>query len=98
MEPNITQEQLLDLLEVDYENAGMGRVKIVCPFHDDTHPSMLIYPDYTEACHCFACDETCSWPWLLAKVRGCSFPEACRMLQFPDGNYGNGETRRPNSY
>lgn len=93
MEHSIAQEDLLNLLGVDYENAGMGRVKVVCPFHEDTHPSMLIYPDYTDACHCFACGETCSWPWLLAAVRGVSFPEACRMLQFPEGDYGDGSMK-----
>lgn len=83
----IDRDDFLNLLGVDYEKTGK-LVKIICPFHDDTHPSLNIYPDIDRSSHCFACGETYSWPWILAKVRGIPFPEACRMLELPDGEYG----------
>lgn len=89
----IDQDQFIDLLGVDWEKDSSGCVKICCPFHDDTHPSLKIYPEMGRACHCYVCGQTWSWPWLLAKVKNVSFPEACRMMQLPDGSYNNGGTR-----
>lgn len=89
----IDQDQFVELLGVDWENDSGGCVKICCPFHDDSHPSLKIYPEVGRASHCYVCGETYSWPFLLAKVRGVSFPEACRMMQLPDGNYGDASIR-----
>lgn len=91
MNTDLDQDKFLDLLGVDYERAGK-LVRICCPFHDDTRPSLVIYPE-GRASHCYVCGETYSWPYLLAKVRNVSFPKACQMMQLPDGQYGDVEMR-----
>lgn len=86
--PDIDRDKFLELLGVDYETAG-SLVKIICPFHDDSHPSLVIYPDIGGGAHCFTCGESYSWPWVLAAVRNIHFGKACQMLELPDGQYGD---------
>lgn len=89
---DVDQDKFLELLGCDFERAG-SLAKIICPFHDDTHPSLVIYPTIEEAAHCYTCGETYSWPWVLAKVRDIHFSKACEMLEMPDGQYGDVEMR-----
>lgn len=86
---DLDRDKFIDLLGVGYEKAG-NLYKIVCPFHDDTDPSLAIYPTYEEGSYCFSCGESASWPWILAKVKDIPFPKACEMLELPDGEYNVG--------
>lgn len=45
-------ESFINYLGVDYEKAG-GLYRIVCPFHADSHPSLVIYPELDRGCCCF---------------------------------------------
>jgi DNA polymerase len=56
--------------------------KILCPFHDDSRPSLHIYPDHY---HCFACDahgDRVDW---LMMVEGRTRDEAIEYLENWDG-------------
>lgn len=51
---------VLDHYSIGYENAASDRYKIICPFHDDTDPSLIIYhkDDHVEESYfCFVCNE-----------------------------------------
>lgn len=72
-------EQFAQYLGVDYERKG-NLIYITCPFHADSHPSMVIYPEHDRACHCFPCGQTVSWEYLAMEIKGITYPEALREL------------------
>lgn len=51
--------------------------KYHCPFHDDRHPSMMIYPDHF---HCFGCGKTGDVTALTAELLGLSQLDAARRI------------------
>jgi DNA polymerase len=56
--------------------------KLLCPFHDDTIPSLQIYPDHY---HCFVCGahgDQIDW---LMQVEGMEREEAAHLLESWDG-------------
>lgn len=58
---------------------GGAEYKCLCPFHDDTNPSMRVYPD-RQSFRCWVCDEGGDvFTWTM-KREGLSFPEALRLL------------------
>lgn len=75
----LENEEFANYLGVDYERKG-NLVYIACPFHADSHPSMIIYPEHDRAAHCFPCGETCSWEYLAMEIKGISYPEALADL------------------
>jgi DNA polymerase len=60
-----------------------GDGKILCPFHDDTTPSLHIYPDHY---HCFACDAHGDHVDWLMMVEGMTRDEAMDLLENWDGS------------
>lgn len=52
----------------------------LCPFHDDHHPSLAVYPERGTFC-CFACGERGDVIRFLMLVEGISFREAVRRLE-----------------
>jgi DNA polymerase len=60
-----------------------GDGKILCPFHDDTTPSLHIYPDHY---HCFACDAHGDHIDWLMMVEGMTRDEAMDVLENWDGS------------
>ena len=58
-------------LEVDV------RGKALCPFHDDTRPSMQVYPD---GFHCFVCGAHGDAIDLVQQIRGCTRHEAAQEV------------------
>ena len=72
-------EEFVRYLGVDYEKKG-NYIRIVCPFHADSHPSLLIYPEIERGSYCFACATACSWAWLAVKVKGISYKQALEDL------------------
>lgn len=72
-------ESFINYLGVDYERKG-NLYRIVCPFHADSHPSLVIYPELDRGCCCFACGETCSWAHLATVVKGISYKQAFEDL------------------
>lgn len=49
-----------------------------CPYHEDSHPSMLVYADRA---YCMACGEYRDVFALVMEQQGCSFADALRVLQ-----------------
>lgn len=59
---------------------------MLCPFHDDHHPSLRLYDDHF---YCFACAAHGDVIDLTAKLLGVSAPEAIRRLEEDFGLGGN---------
>lgn len=78
------EESFINLLGVDYKREG-GLFKICCPFHHDTHPSLVVYPQDRGYC-CYPCGRTGSWQELYKEIKGCEWREAYEVLQI-DGDY-----------
>lgn len=78
------EESFINLLGVDYKREG-GLFKICCPFHHDTHPSLVVYPQDRGYC-CYPCARTGSWQELYKEIKGCDWQEAYRVLEI-DGDY-----------
>lgn len=58
---------------------GGAEYKCLCPFHDDTNPSMRVYPD-RQSFRCWVCDEGGDvFTWVM-KREALSFPETIRFL------------------
>lgn len=55
------------------------QLKCVCPFHNDTHPSMLISPEKGIA-YCFACSSGGDIFSFYQKIEGVDFPQALKDL------------------
>jgi DNA polymerase len=60
-----------------------GDGKILCPFHDDSTPSLHIYPDHY---HCFACDAHGDHVDWLMMIEGMTRDEAMDLLENWDGS------------
>jgi DNA primase len=58
--------------------SGSGaRTKLLCPFHDDTNPSMTIKDNRYR---CWVCNERGDAISLVSKVQSCEFPEAVKAV------------------
>lgn len=77
-------ESFISLLGVDFKKEG-ALYKICCPFHHDTHPSLVVYPQDRGYC-CYPCARTGSWQELYKEIKGCDWQEAYDVLQI-DGDY-----------
>ena len=53
--------------------------KIRCPFHDDSGPSMQIYPG-SRGYYCFSCNTGGDCINFVQRLFGLSFPDACRKI------------------
>src|SRR3989338_779796 len=51
----------------------------LCPFHNDSRPSLLVSPDKGIA-YCFACRSGRDIFSFYQKIEGCDFPQAIREL------------------
>lgn len=78
------EESFISLLGVDWKKEG-GLYKICCPFHNDTHPSLVVYPQDRGYC-CYPCSRTGSWQELYKEIKGCDWQEAYDVLQI-EGDY-----------
>ncbi|MDO4951547.1 MAG: DUF6371 domain-containing protein [Bacteroidales bacterium] len=55
--------------------------KVLCPWHDDTRPSLTLYERTDEnRCHCFSCGKGGSVIDYVMQHEGWTFQEACRWL------------------
>lgn len=66
------------------------RHKALCPFHDDSHPS-LTFNTYRNRYRCYVCDAHGGVIDLVRGVRNCGFRDACKWL---DGDWRL-EERKP---
>lgn len=59
---------------------GWGdRMRALCPFHDDSRPSLVIYKD-SNRYWCFVCNEGGDAINFIQRKHGLSFPEAVKQL------------------
>ena len=72
------------LLGVDWKKEGC-LYKICCPFHRDSNPSLVVYPQDRGYC-CYPCSRTGSWQELYKEIKGCDWKEAYDVLEI-DGDY-----------
>ena len=77
-------ESFISLLGVDWKKEG-ALYKICCPFHHDTHPSLVVYPQDRGYC-CYPCSRTGTWQELYKEIKGCEWKEAYDVLGI-DGDY-----------
>ena len=87
----MSQEEINRLREIPIENVAerlgmtVRRGRCLCPFHDDTNPSMM-FRRGKNSYHCFVCGASGSGPIdLVMKKMRMSFTEACRWLADESG-------------
>ena len=68
--------EVVEKLGYTVRNSGRNKV-ILCPFHDDHHPSMVIYEHHVK---CYACGAYHGVINLVKAVRNVEFREACEWL------------------
>lgn len=85
-----SNEDFARYLGVDYVKR-YGNILICCPFHNDTHPSLVIYPEIDRGTCCFVCGKTWSWAWLAHEIKGISYPEALKDLGQEEKLTGTGK-------
>lgn len=79
--------------------AGIGRLKGLCPLHDEKTPSFTVNTA-AGLWHCFGCGEGGDVYALVMKTAGMTFPESARHLadrfgvNIPDGDDGPDAARR----
>ena len=78
------EESFISLLGVDWKKEGT-LYKICCPFHHDTHPSLVVYPQDRGYC-CYPCSRTGTWQELYKEIKGCEWKEAYDVLGI-EGDY-----------
>ena len=72
-------EQVIAEAGVSLRSAGGGRLKGLCPFHDEKSPSFNVNPD-VGFYHCFGCGESGNVISFVTKHDHMSFPEAVEHL------------------
>ena len=87
-----SNEDFARYLGCDYERR-YGYVRICCPEHNDTHPSLVIYPEIDRGAYCFVCGKSYNWPWLAHLVKGIPYKQACDELGQPLEPNGSGTLR-----
>lgn len=75
----LDNESFANYLGVDYIKKG-NLVLINCPYHPDSHPSLVIYPEHDRAVHCFPCGTTVSWEYLAMEIKGITYRQALEDL------------------
>lgn len=70
----VTMRDVLSHYGIGVDRTGFA----VCPFHNDRHPSMKVYPG-DRGYFCFVCHEGGDALRFIQKMEGCSFGEALRV-------------------
>ena len=63
----------------EVENWNNEEVKVLCPFHEDTHPSASINT-YKDLFHCWVCDIGYNEEQFIARINGISSADAIKLL------------------
>lgn len=77
-------KERLDVAEVLSEYvklkpAGANRFKVLCPFHNEKTPSLMVSKD-KQVWHCFGCGKGGDMFTFVQEIEGMEFPEALRIL------------------
>ncbi len=86
----ISTKDTAELLGVEFRSSGSGRWVGLCPFHQESIPSRMVYPD--NSYFCFSCKKGGrDAADFVKEIYSCSFPEALKILgirqQNKDQNY-----------
>jgi len=73
---NLSMEDVLSKLNYTVKTKGRSKV-MLCPFHDDHHPSMVVYD---HAVKCFACGAYYGIIDIVKEKEKCDFMGACKWL------------------
>lgn len=63
----------------EVDNWNNEEVKVLCPFHEDTHPSASINT-YKDLFHCWVCDIGYNEEQFIARINGISNTDAVKLL------------------
>ena len=63
----------------EVDNWNNEEVKVLCPFHEDTHPSASINT-YKDLFHCWVCDIGYNEEQFIARVNNISNADALKLL------------------
>lgn len=63
----------------EVDNWNNEEVKVLCPFHEDTHPSASINT-YKDLFHCWVCDIGYNEEQFIARINGISNTDAIKLL------------------
>ncbi|MBI4426179.1 MAG: DNA primase [Candidatus Kerfeldbacteria bacterium] len=77
-------KERLDIAEVlgeyvQLKPAGTNRYKVLCPFHNEKTPSLMVSKD-RQAWHCFGCGKGGDMFSFVQEIENVDFPEALRLL------------------
>lgn len=64
----------------EVENWENEEIKVLCPFHEDTHPSASINT-YKDLFHCWVCDIGYNEEQFIARINGISSADAIKLLE-----------------
>lgn len=64
---------------VKLKPSGAGRFKVLCPFHNEKTPSLMVSKD-RQTWHCFGCGKGGDMFSFVQEIEGVEFPEALRIL------------------
>ncbi len=79
---NLDEDHAAPLYEIAELAVASGSAKVLCPFHDDSEPSCLLYADHF---HCFGCGAHGSRMDWLTEAEGMTRAEAARLILDWDG-------------
>lgn len=71
--------QLINSYGIQLTNAGSGKLKCKCPFHNDKTPSLIVYRE-TNSFHCFGCGVSGDIYKFVMEIENVSFKEAKKRL------------------
>lgn len=71
--------------------------KVLCPFHNDTKPSMVLYEE-TNQYHCFACDAHGNIFSIVMEELNCDFTKAINWLAKEFNIQGEKSFKKRNRY
>lgn len=70
--------QFINMLGTDWKKTG-HLYRITCPFHNDSRPSLVVYPQDRGYC-CYSCSKTGTWMELYKTIKNCEWREAYEAL------------------
>ena len=69
----------IESLGIEYKNAGENRIHILCPYHSETKPSLLVFLD-NGMWKCYGCSKFGPFYVLWAELSGISIKEAKKQI------------------
>ena len=85
MNKNFIKPNIVDVASayLDLKPAGQGKWKSICPFHEESNPSLYIWENHGDdgRFQCFGCGEKGDVIDFLMKIENITFPEVLHRLE-----------------